>query len=67
MKESPTVPCLRWRRVQPGSHHRVDLPDDLLAIAEDKRVDEVGQGLGVVDAVTACHDERIVSATVGSV
>ncbi len=39
-------------------------PDHLLAVAQDEGVDEVGQGLGVVHAVAARHDEGVGAAAV---
>jgi hypothetical protein len=43
-----------------------DLADDLFAVAEDDQVDEVGEGLGVVGAVTADDHERVLGAAVGA-
>ena len=39
--------------------HLGDLADDLLAVADHERVDEVGQRLGVERAVPAGEDERV--------
>ena len=41
-----------------------DLPDRLLAVADDEHVDEVGQRLGVVGAVAARDHERVVVVAV---
>ena len=49
-------------------HSRDDLGDlahDLLAVAEHDHVEEVGQRLGVVGAVAAGHDQRMLGAPVG--
>ena len=52
------------RRRQPGAQHLVDLAHDLLTVAQDEGVDEVGQRLGVEGAVAAGHDERVGAAAV---
>ena len=43
----------------PGRQHLVDLAHDLFAVAQDERVDEVGQRLGVERAVAAGQHQRV--------
>ena len=53
-------------RPVPGEH-RGDLAGDLLAVAEDERVDEVGERLRVVGAVPAGdHEGVVVAALLGA-
>ncbi len=49
----------------PAAHDLADLGDHLFAVAEHEEVDEVGQGLGVVGAVSPGADEQVIGATVG--
>ena len=58
---------LRGRRpaaALPRADDLGDLADDLFAVADDERVDEVGERLGVVRAVPARDHDRVLGAAV---
>ena len=43
----------------PSSEHLADFPNHLLAVAQHRGVNEVGQRLGVVGAVPTDNDQRV--------
>ncbi len=48
----------------PARHRVADLVDDLLALADDEGVEEIGHRLRIVGAGSAAEDERIVPAAI---